>query len=228
MAIDYDVIVKGNNLRLKEGFLGLANATLVFSDDGPLLFDVGHYVTRPALLAGLQRHNMAPKDVRAVFLSHLHFDHCHNIDLFPDAKVYVSRREWDYAAAPHHDDPFIPWLIREQLQKHDLALLDGEGRIGSGIATIAVPGHTPGSYGLVLETAGRGRVVLAGDAIKYAKEAITGCCDMAFDSVENGSASIDRILGMADRIVPGHFPELIKTDRGFIWEDAAPFELLVR
>ncbi len=226
--MDYDIIVKGNNLRLKQGFLGLANATLVFSADGPLLFDVGHHVNRPELLAGLQRHGLAPKDVKAVFLSHLHFDHCNNIDLFSQSKVYVSEREWDYADNPHDDDPFVPWLIREQLKKHDLALMPAEGRIAEGVNAIAVPGHTPGSYGLVLDTADKGRVVLAGDAIKYAKEALTGQCDMAFDTQETGSASIRRILDMADRIVPGHFPELIKRDGVFIWEDTAAFELLVR
>jgi len=165
----YEIIVKGNNLRLKEGFLGLANATLVLSPDGPLLFDVGHQVTRPALVAGLRRQGLEPKDVKAVFLSHLHYDHCYNIDLFPDEKVYVSRKEWDYAANPHCDDPFVPWLIREQLQKHDLALLEEEGRLCDGISTLWLPGHTPGSYGLMLETGDKGRIVLAGDSIKYAK-----------------------------------------------------------
>ena len=37
--MDYKIVVEGNNLRLKNGFLGLANATLVFCQGGPLLFD---------------------------------------------------------------------------------------------------------------------------------------------------------------------------------------------
>ena len=227
--MDYDIIVKGNNLRLKDGFLGLANSTLILCSDGPVLFDVGHYVTRPALIVGLRRHGLGPGDIKAVFLSHLHFDHCHNIDLFKGARVFVSRREWNYVADPHEDDPFVPWLIREQLQRHDLALIDGETRIAAGITAIAVPGHTPGSSALVLETEKKGRVVLAGDAIKYAKEALARCCDMAFDTVETGTASIERILGLADRIVPGHFPELIKQQDGaFVWDEAAEFSLLVR
>ena len=66
------------------------------------------------------------------------------------------------------------------------------------------------------------------DAIKYAKEAVTCRCDMAFDAVETGTATIQRILEMADRIVPGHFPELIKSGTTFIWEEAAEFALMVR
>jgi len=228
MATSYDIIVKGNNLAFRGGYFALANITLVFSADGPVLFDVGHHCNRPALIEGLAKHGMAPKDVRAVFLSHLHFDHCNNIDLFPGARVYVSEAEWDYAKQPHADDLFIPWLIHEQLNRHEVEFIHGEGRIGAGLRYIPTPGHTPGSYALVLDETSHGRVVLAGDAIKYAKEAMVGACDMAFDTVESGSRSIRTILDMADRIVPGHFPELVKTENGFIWQQPAELPLLIR
>lgn len=227
MTIGYDVIVKGNHLIFQGGFFGLANITLVSTPDGPVLFDVGHICNRPALIAGLARHGMAPGDIRAVFLSHLHFDHCYNIDLFPDARVFVSRREWDYAKSPHENDPFIPWLIHEQLAKHTVEFLDGEGRIGEGVRYFPAPGHTPGCYALELDTA-KGRVVLAGDAIKYAREVVTCRCDMPFDTVESGTATIKHILERADRIVPGHFPELVKGENGFEWNEAAELNLLVR
>ncbi len=228
MSVDYDIIVHGNNLKTKDGFLGLANATLITCADGPVLFDVGHFCNRLALLQGLAGKGMTPGDVKAVFLSHLHFDHANNIDLFTNAKVLVSRREWDYAANPHKDDLFIPWMVREQLQKHDLELIDGEGRVSDGVTYFPAPGHTPGSFALKLTTDPAGCVVVAGDAIKYAKEALTRCCDLAFDTVEAGTASIERILAMADRIVPGHFPELIKRDGVFLWEGTAELPLVVR
>ncbi len=75
----------------------------------------------------------------------------------------------------------------------------------------------------------RARVIIAGDAIKYAKEAIMARCDNAFDTIETGTKSIQRILQSADRIVPGHFPELIRIENGaFSWKDSAEFSLLVR
>lgn len=62
-------------------------------------------------------------------------------------------------------------------------------------------------------------VVIAGDAIKYAKEAINGQCDMAFDTIEAGTRSIQHILAIADRIVPGHFSELTRLPNGnFSWD----------
>ena len=228
MSTDYEIIVKGNNLGLKEGFLALANLTLLFTPDGPFLFDTGHYCNRAALLAGLKRHGLAPRDIKGVFLSHLHFDHSHNIDLFPDSAVYVSEPEWEYARQPHERDIYLPWLIHEQLEKHDLHLIVGEGELSPGVRYFPAPGHTPGSYALELDSDTRGRVILAGDAIKYSKEIMMRRSDMVFDTVENSAATLDRILSRADRIVPGHFPELIRRAHGFEWDEAAEFPLLIR
>ena len=61
-------------------------------------------------------------------------------------------------------------------------------------------------------------MIVAGDALKYAKEAILRRCDMAFDTTEAGTATIQQMLERADRIVPGHFPELIRqSDGAFAW-----------
>lgn len=228
MSIDYDVIVKGHNLSMRDGFFGLANVTLVSTPGGPVLFDTGHYCNRLMLLKGLARHGVEPSAVQAVFLSHLHFDHSNNIDLFPKAKVHVSRREWDYARKPHAEDIFMPWLIHEMLGRYTVDFLEGERKLAPGITCLPAPGHTPGSYALLLETAGKGRVVLAGDALKYPKEALNRRSDQAFDTVESSRATIDRLLALGDRIVPGHFPELVKRDGGFTWEEAAEFPILVR
>lgn len=225
--VDYELVLRGSNLGLREGFLALANAVLIRTAEGPVLFDTGHYGMRKPLLAALARLGVAPGAVRAVVLSHLHYDHCHNVDLFPEAEVYVSRREWDYAAAAASEDLLIPWMIGELLQRRDLTLVEAEGRLWPGVETLLLPGHTPGLMGLSLETA-RGRVVLAGDALKYAKEAVAGRCDMALGSAEDGAASIRRILAMAERVVPGHFPELIKRDGAWTWDEAGELPLIVR
>jgi len=225
----YEIVVQGNNLRLKDDFLGMSNVTLVRSEEGPLLFDTGGYVSRLGLLKSLRERDLSPSDIRTVFLSHLHFDHSHNIDLFPNARFIVSKQEWDYVGNPHPDDILMPWGVLDWLSGRKVELVDGEGSIARGISFFPAPGHTPGCYALRLDTSDKGCVVIAGDAIKYAKEAILRRCDMAFDTIEAGTASIERILAMADRIVPGHFPELIRDAGGaFYWTDESPFFLQVR
>lgn len=223
--IDYHLVLRGTNLGLREGFLAMANAVLVVTAEGPVLFDTGHYGMRQPLLGALARHGVTPDRVRAVVLSHLHYDHCHNVDLFPNAEVYLSRREWDYAASA--DDLLIPWMIRDLLKGRELTLVETEGALWPGVETLLLPGHTPGTMGLLLNTA-QGRVAVVGDAIKYAKEAITARCDMALGSAEDGTASIRRVLAAADRIVPGHFPELIKRDGAWTWDESSELPLIVR
>ncbi|MBB3458334.1 glyoxylase-like metal-dependent hydrolase (beta-lactamase superfamily II) [Rhizobium sp. BK313] len=229
MKPTYDLLVQGNNLRLKDDFLGMSNVTLIRGKSGPILFDTGGYVSRLGLIKALAARGLRPADIPVVFLSHLHFDHAHNVDLFSHARFIVSRREWDYVENPHPNDLLVPWGIRQQLSKSRVDFIEGEGMLDEGISFFPAPGHTPGCYALELATDDRGTVVIAGDAIKYAKEAIIRACDMAFDTIENGTRTIERILDRADRIMPGHFPELIKQPNGaFSWNDAAPFDLLIR
>jgi N-acyl homoserine lactone hydrolase len=225
----YEVLVTGNNLRLRDDFLGISTIALIHGKNGLILFDTGGFISRFGLIKALKARGLEPRDIPTVFLSHLHHDHSYNVDLFPQARFIVSRREWDYAAKPHPDDLLMPWGIREQLSKSQVDLIEGEGQLDEGIVFFPAPGHTPGCTAIELDTTDRGTVIVAGDAVKYAKEAILRACDMAFDTVEAGTATITRILDRADRIVPGHFPELIRQpDGAFSWNEAASFELLVR
>jgi len=229
MAVTYDIVVKGNNLRLADGYLGMTNLTLIRGNDGYILVDVGHTVNRQGLVRGLKQRGLTPGDISRVFLSHLHNDHVMNIDLFPYAtQVFVSRAEFDYAAKPHPEDPWIPWMVREQLQKYDLKLLDGAGEFQSDIRYVPAPGHTPGCYALILDTKDRGRVVLAQDAIKFPKEALNERVDHAFDTQERAAATIKMLLPIADRLIPGHFMEMYRDAGTFTWDDTMEFPLVIR
>jgi N-acyl homoserine lactone hydrolase len=227
--LNYEILVHGNNLRLADDFLGISSVVLLHAKSGPILFDTGGYVTRLGLLKGLRDRGLEPRDIKMVFLSHLHFDHAHNIDLFPNAKFIVSRREWSYAANPHPDDIMMPWGVHAQLEKGNLEFIEGEGVLDEGVTFFPAPGHTPGCYALELDMPDKGTVIVAGDAIKYPKEVILRACDMAFDTLEVGTATIGRILDRADHIIPGHFCELHRLDNGgFAWNDASHFHLLIR
>ena len=229
MAIRYELLLNGNNLSFHGGFFGFCNVVLVWADERtPLLFDTGHYCVRKGLLKGLAERGLDPAKIPHVFLSHLHFDHCHNLDLFPNAKVWVSRTELEYAVRPHADDTNVPWKIRELLDGMDTMVIDGDGTVLPGIEHFAVPGHTPGSQALRFRNEEGKTVVLAGDAIKYAKEVIAEASDLVFDNPENASASIRRITGQADVIVPGHFTSLFKRNGRWLWDEPSSLEILIR
>lgn len=229
MLIDYEVLIPGNNLKLTDDFLGMSSISLVRLQQGLMLVDTGGYISRLGLIKALRDRGISASDIKFVFLTHLHFDHSHNVDLFPNATFYVSRSEWEYAKNPHEDDVLMPWCIHQKLQSGNLEVFDGEGALFPGVTYFPTPGHTPGCYSLQFVATDGARIILAGDAIKYAKEAILARCDNAFDTVENGTASIQRILQNADRIVPGHFSELIRQENGaFAWNEDSELNLILR
>jgi N-acyl homoserine lactone hydrolase len=110
----------------------------------------------------------ATRDVTHVILSHLHYDHCGSVDLFPEATVLVGRGELPYAYVPN---PFDRALFRrEELDSvsargwlevpgHDIDLFDD----GS-ITVLWTPGHTPGELSLLVRLAHRA-FLLTGDAL---------------------------------------------------------------
>lgn len=227
--ISYDVIVTGSSAKLTLGYIAISNCTLVHTPDGPMLFDVGGTVAREMIRAGLKQRGLAPSDITRVFMSHLHHDHSLNIDMFPKStKVFVSRAEWDYVDNPHPEDDWVPWMIKEQMKTYDLTLLEGGGELCDGIRYIPAPGHTPGCQALLLTGADGKTTTLAGDAIKFPKEALRRRVDHSFDTPEVAAKSIDTIMRLSDVIIPGHFPTIYKEGDSITWDDCQNFPLVMR
>ncbi|HVW18850.1 MAG TPA: N-acyl homoserine lactonase family protein [Solirubrobacteraceae bacterium] len=108
-------------------------------------------------------------EIKLVVNTHLHWDHCSNNALFPDARVIVQKDELLYAVDPlewnrvaYEKIPGIqpPWFATWS----NIETVDGETEIAPGVSTILLPGHTPGSQGVVVEAEG-GRYLIAGDCV---------------------------------------------------------------
>lgn len=108
--------------------------------------------------------NLAPEDIDAVILSHLHFDHVSALDLFRHAKIYAQRTELAFArnppvyqAGPYNASDFegeYQWQTVDGF--HDVF---GDGRV----EIIPTPGHTPGHQSLLVK-AEHSTVLLVADA----------------------------------------------------------------
>jgi glyoxylase-like metal-dependent hydrolase (beta-lactamase superfamily II) len=81
---------------------GIIASTAVEADHGLVLFDTGPESTFPNVAEQLRRAGFAARDVRHVFLSHIHFDHAGAAWRFAKlgATIYVHPR-----GAPHLIDP---------------------------------------------------------------------------------------------------------------------------
>ena len=155
-----------------------------------------------------------PQKVGIVILTHLHFDHCGNNNLFPNAKIYVQREELAYAATLNDtrslqlfDQRDIANLVERD--KHRLVLIDGDREIAKGVKCVRVGGHTAGSQAVYVDTA-EGVAILTGDACyiydNLEKRIPTGI----FFRYEECIAAIDRFRREGHFIIVNHDLDVLR------------------
>ena len=110
----------------------------------------------------LADHGLGADDIDFIVLTHLDWDHCMNLPLFPKAKVIVQRMEWE-ALPPH---PFIasgfaPQYRYDEMAKLAIDLTDGDQEIVPGLDVVFTPGHTPGGQSVSVATS-QGSYIIAG------------------------------------------------------------------
>ncbi|GAA3662134.1 N-acyl homoserine lactonase family protein [Microbacterium marinilacus] len=118
-----------------------------------------------------------PASSPEVLVTHAHYDHIGNLDLFPSSRVTMARAEWEFWASGmatrrqfHHsvEDAELAELRRIEGQGR-LRVFDDEAEIAPGVRMVRVGGHTPGQSVVLVDTAD-GRVALASDAVHYYEE----------------------------------------------------------
>jgi N-acyl homoserine lactone hydrolase len=116
---------------------------------------------RPKTLAAqLDQIGVKPSDIKAMAVSHTHPDHIGNVEMFPDAMLYVQKVEYDWPGA-NNEPRFKP--------SHPVTKLEGDHDVfGDGSLTIlSTPGHTPGHQSLLVKLPNTGAVILTGDAVHF-------------------------------------------------------------
>jgi len=144
---------------------------------------------RPKTLASqLEQLGVKPSDIKGMAVSHTHADHTGNVEMFPQAMLYVQRAEYDWPG-PNNTPRFKP--------EHPVTKLDGDRDIfGDGSLTlIATPGHTPGHQSLLAKLPKTGALLLSGDAVHFKDNWDNRRVPVNNDSQEK---SVDSMKKMAD------------------------------
>jgi len=141
-----------------------------------------------------------PKQIAMVGISHYHFDHVGQAATFPQAKLLIGKADFEALKTeplPFGADPSLlaPWLKdgapSEQVSGDKDIYGDGS------VTMLSMPGHTPGSYALLVRLAKKGPVLLSGDVVHFEEQfKAHGVPSFNTDRAES-LASMDRLQTMA-------------------------------
>jgi N-acyl homoserine lactone hydrolase len=121
------------------------------------------------LPAQLEKINLKPEDIGTVVISHLHWDHCGNLELFPHAKIYVHREDFSNALVWTHQTPERDheFYIGETFTtpKVTWTLIDEDTEIAENVELITLAGHTPGVLGMLVHLEKFGTILCPSDSV---------------------------------------------------------------
>jgi glyoxylase-like metal-dependent hydrolase (beta-lactamase superfamily II) len=165
---------------------------------------------------GLKMVGVEPDSVTDVILSHMHFDHCGNHDLFPRARYHVQDAEMAYCTGRCMRHAFL----RHAFDYGDVASMvaklfagrvefhDGDSQIAPNLTVHRVGGHTKGLQVVRVFTR-RGWVVLGSDASHLYANFEQG---RPFPAVESAGEMLEgydtmrRLASSLRHVIPGHDP----------------------
>ena len=172
---------------------------------------------------GLRLLGVDCREVKDVVVTHLHYDHVGNFDLFPAATLHLQELEMQYATGRYMcEECFrgafevedVVGMVR-RVYAGRVRFHDGDAELCPGISLHLIGGHTMGLQALRVATR-RGQVVLASDASHfYANmEQVR-----PFPIVWSVAGMVDgyrRLRELADspgHIIPGHDPLVLERYR---------------
>lgn len=180
----------------------------------------GRTITTPPKDA-LDRVQIKPEHVKHVVLTHSHYDHAGNTDLFPNARFYMSKNEYQFIAGKLSDKPHLaaPMDSRatrdicELVENNRVTFVGKDDYILKGIRLIELSGHTPGQLVVIIEREA-GPVILASDAIHYYEELRLDRPFAVMSSLIGMYRSFESLRQLAGEpgaiLVPGHDPEVME------------------
>jgi glyoxylase-like metal-dependent hydrolase (beta-lactamase superfamily II) len=146
-------------------------------------------------------------EIDIVILTHLHWDHASNNHLFPNARLIVQKKEYDYVTAPEPEEKNGYDL--DIVLKTEYELVDGDSSVIPGISVVLAPGHSAGMQCVVVDTRA-GKYILGGDLVTLFEnwEAEPHIPNGIYDDMNIMLESLEKIDRINGIVLPGHDQEV--------------------
>lgn len=182
------ILVEG--YAIKKTDKATSSSVLIIDEDLKIVVDPG--TDRQKLLNGLAKENVKPSDINYVIISHTHLDHCGLAGIFENAKLVDDWAVYSFDGGykEYKNSKIIP---------------------SDNIEIIKTPGHDRSQCAVLVKT-DDGIVVIAEDVFwwwggeeqKTDRDSLMNMDDEYAWNMEKLKKSRQKILELADYIIPGH------------------------
>ena len=236
------IITLTTDFGMRDGYVGAVKGVLARRAHDPVIVDIAHDIPAGDIAhaawviatsanefpfgtihivvvdpgVGSERKALAvdPEQVTDIIISHIHWDHADGIDLFPNARVWIQKAEYEHYVGPNGEPldspavtPEVAGVLAAMKRAGKVNLIDGDDReILPGIRVYTGGKHTWESQFAGVKTTS-GTVVIASDNMylyeNLEKRApITQTLDVA--SNLRAQDRMKTIASKPELIVPGH------------------------
>jgi glyoxylase-like metal-dependent hydrolase (beta-lactamase superfamily II) len=164
-----------------------------------------------------------PGSISDIIVSHVHWDHLDGVDLFPNARVWIQRAEYEYYVGAKgealHDaiTPVDAGMLARLRAAGRLMLVEGDAQeIIPGIRVFTGGRHTYASQYAAVNTRA-GTVVIASDNVYMYENLDRHVPIGATLDAQANLAAQDRMVSLAGTkrlVIPGHDPAVFQRFRG--------------
>ena len=199
---EIDLLMRGYTLNTDQGRWEYSMVTLIRGQSN-ILVDTGPHSRRDYLNQMHAAKGMSADDIDIVILSHAHWDHVQNIDLFPRARIVANPVEVEYSRAPRKGDWATATYFAATLEDHEVQQATEGMEVEPGVKVVETPGHTKGHISILVETRG-GTVAISADALPGAPSVFTGLPALIFWDEAEAATSVKKLLQTSRVFYPGH------------------------
>jgi hydroxyacylglutathione hydrolase len=186
-----------NNVKLSPNVIKIISNSNCYVVEGRIIIDTSGPGLKDRIQDSLLDFGINPGSIKKVILTHMHYDHIANLDLFHDSKIYASTHALSLLSDPHLKAMLI--LNQSIAEKLNAPIKDiaKDSELNDMFEIIPTPGHCKTSICLYYK---KDNILFTGDT--FFSEDCTGRTDLPLSQPEFMESSLEKVR----KIIKKHSP----------------------